>query len=146
MVAGYVSIYLEDPGVQDFSRKTQLRSPAVHYRSSPVRGLVHWEVQSVRGPVHWEGQSSERSSPLKVQCGESTSQVQFSERGSPLRGPVLWEGQSMRGAVQWERQSIERFSVVRGRRLQRREFCEKFGDKRNQKVNSTRRYRSCKFI
>ena len=115
-------------------------------------GTVHWEAQSfersspLRGAVHWEGQSSERSSPLKVQCGESTSQVQFSERGSPLRGPVLWEGQSMRGAVQWERQSIERFSVVRGRRLQRREFCEKFGDKRNQKVNSTRRYRSRKFI
>ena len=94
-------------------------------------GTVHWEAQSfersspLRGAVHWEGQSSERSSPLKVQCGENTSQVQFSERGSPPRGPVHWEAQSfergspLRGAVLWEVQCGERQEASKKRILRK---------------------------
>ena len=143
LVAGYVSIYLEDPGVQDFSRKTQLRSPAVHYRNSPLRGAVLWEVQSIErcsplrgavqwevqsvegsvwrehftGSVQWEGQSIERSSSF---VRGSPCEGQSSERGSPLRGSVWWEAGDFK----------------------EENFAKHFGDKRNQKVNSTRRYRS----
>ena len=99
-------------------------------RQSTTR-TVHWEAQSfersspLRGAVHWEGQSSERSSPLKVQCGENTSQVQFSERGSPPRGPVHWEAQSfergspLRGAVLWEVQCGERQEASKKRILRK---------------------------
>ena len=97
-------------------------------RRSPLRGPVHWEVQSiergspVRGPVRWRFSVEKTLHRYSSVRGAVHREVQSIERHSPLRG-----------AVHWEAQSFERFSVVRGRRLQRREFYEKSEDKRNQK-------------
>ena len=98
-------------------------------RRSPLRGPVHWEVQSiergspVRGPVRWRFSVEKTLHRYSSVRGAVHREVQSIERHSPLRG-----------AVHWEAQSFERFSVVRGRRLQRREFCEKSEDKRNPKI------------
>ena len=100
-------------------------------RRSPLRGPVHWEVQSiergspVRGPVRWRFSVEKTLHRYSSVRGAVHREVQSIERHSPLRG-----------AVHWEAQSFERFSVVRGRRLQRRELCEKIWRQKEPKIST----------